>query len=126
VIVGIQIEYDGVPGDLHGRSTGDSESFSLGTDETIEKITIRSFEEGSPKLNNLIFSLTFVTSTDNVISVGRGRGKTHETPEVQEDVIPTQDNDIPGGSSLCFITGYVVDDKPRDMLGQLRFYFRYP
>merc|ERR1712002_1252105 len=80
VIVGIQIYYDGNPGDLHGRSTGDSVSLTLGVGETIEKITIRSSEDGLPSPDNLI---------------------------------PKQDNDIPGGTGLTFITGYVVDDTPR-------------
>jgi len=127
VIVGIQIYYDGNPGDLHGRSTGDSVSLTLGVGETIEKITIQSSEDGLPSPNNLIFSLEFETSTGAKASTrSTSRGKMHVIPQVRDNVIPKQDNDIPGGTGLAFITGYVVDDTPRDMLGQLRFYFHYP
>jgi len=127
VIVGIQIYYGGVPGELHGRSTDDSESLTLAADETIEKITIRSSEDGLSSPNNLIFFLEFESSTGSKISTrSTTRGKMHVLPQVRDNVIPKQDNDIPGGTGLAFITGYVVDDTPRDMLGQLRFYFHYP
>jgi len=127
VIVGIQFYYDGNAGGVHGRSTADVFNLSLATDETITKITIRSFEEGLPKPNNLIFFLKFETSEGQEIETKPTmRGKMHVIPQVRENVIPRQDNDIPGGSSLAFITGYVVTDTPRDMLGQLRFFFNYP
>jgi len=127
VIVGIQIYYGGVAGELHGRSTDDSESLTLAADETIEKITIRSSEDGLSSPNNLIFFLEFESSTGSKISTrSTTRGKMHVLPQVRDNVIPKQDNDIPGGTGLAFITGYVVDDTPRDMLGQLRFYFHYP
>merc|ERR1719312_595379 len=98
VIVGIQIYYGGVAGDLHGRSTGDSESLTLAADETIEKITIRSSEDGLSSPNNLIFFLAFETSAGIKINTRpTNRGKMQVIPQVR-DVIPKQDNDIPGGT----------------------------
>merc|ERR1712243_66902 len=89
VIVGIQIYYDGVPGDLHGRSTGDSVSLSLGAGETIYKITIQSSEEGLSSPNNLIFFLEFETSTGSKASTRpTSRGKMHVIPQVRDNVIP--------------------------------------
>jgi len=127
VIVGIQFEYDGVPGEVRGKSTGRMVSASVPPGETIEKITIRSFEEGLPKPNNLIFFLKFELSDGTTIeTTPTSRGKMHVIPQVRDNVIPTQDNDIPGGTGLAFITGYEVIDTPRGMLGQLRFFFHYP
>jgi len=128
VIVGIQIYYDGTPGELHGKSTGDSVSVSLGAGETIEKITIRSLEDGfKPLPNNFIFFLQFETSAGVIVSTKpTGRGNMHVIPQVRDNVIPRQDNDIPGGTGLAFITGYAVTDTPRPVIGQLRFFFHYP
>merc|ERR1711862_775838 len=89
VIVGIQIYYGGVAGDLHGRSTGGAVSLPLGAGETIEKITIRSSEEGLSSPNNLIFSLDLETNTGIKISTrSTNRGKMHVIPQVRDNVNP--------------------------------------
>jgi len=126
VIVGIQISYDGTPADLHGRSTGSSVSAGLGAGQTITRITVFSFEEGLPRPNKFVNGLMFETSDGRKIRAGTQRGSEEVIPNIRvQPVIPRQDNDIPGGYSLAFISGYTVIDTPTPVLGQINFFFNY-
>lgn len=125
MIVGIRISYDGTPADLHGRSTDGLVSVGLGAGQTITRITVFSFEEGLPRPYKFVNGLIFETSDGRTISAGSQRGREHVIPSVRDNVIPRQDNDIPGGDSLAFISGYTVIDTPRPVLGQINFFFNY-